>query len=70
MRYRELAKRLRTLGCIEDRQGKGSHVYWQNPATAKRAMIPNWGRKDLRPGTVRAVLRQLEIDRQDFGPIN
>jgi predicted RNA binding protein YcfA (HicA-like mRNA interferase family) len=33
MRYRELAKRLRKLGCQEVRAGKGSHVIWRNPAT-------------------------------------
>jgi len=69
MRYRELAKRLRRLGCEELRQGRGSHHIWYNPANNKVASIPNWGNKDLAPGTVRAVLRELGIARQEFGPI-
>jgi predicted RNA binding protein YcfA (HicA-like mRNA interferase family) len=69
MRYRELAKRLRDLGCIEDRTGKGSNIFWLNLATGKATAIPDWGNKDLRPGTVRGVLRQLGISRKDFGPI-
>lgn len=25
-----------------------------------------WGSKDLRPGTIAAILRDLEIDKRDF----
>ena len=69
MRYRELAKRLRRLGCQELRSGKGSHRIWYNPATGQVASVPDWGPKDLAPGTVRAILRELGISRRDFGPI-
>lgn len=69
MRYRELAKRLRGLGCEELRQGKGSHTIWYNPETGKMASVPNWGKKDLAPGTVRAIIRELDIDRTTFGSI-
>jgi predicted RNA binding protein YcfA (HicA-like mRNA interferase family) len=70
MRYRELSKRLRKLGCVPERQAKGSHYFWFNPENGKSATIPDWGGKDLRPGTVRAILRQLDISREAFGPIN
>ena len=69
MRYRELTKRLRKMGCYQVRQGKGSHTLWYNPATDGEAVIPDWGGKDIPPGTVRGVLQQLGIDREDFGPI-
>ena len=69
MRYRELAKRLRRLGCQELRTAKGSHRIWHNPASGKVASVPNWGSRDLAPGTVRAILRELDISRRDFGPI-
>jgi len=69
MRYRELAKRLRQLGCEEVRSGKGSHRIWYNPKTGKTATVPDWGPRDLAPGTVRAILRELGIARKDFGPI-
>lgn len=69
MRYRELSKRLRQLGCEIARQGKGSHVTWLNPATGARSVIPDHGGQDLPPGTVRSILKQLGIDRDDFGPI-
>jgi len=69
MRYRELAKRLRKLGCQKMRAGKGSHLIWHNPATGKVAAVPDWGSKDLAPGTVRAIIRELGISRREFGPI-
>jgi len=69
MRYRELAKRLRRLGCHEMRVGKGSHRIWHNPTTGKVAAVPDWGSKDLAPGTVHAVIRELGISRREFGSI-
>jgi predicted RNA binding protein YcfA (HicA-like mRNA interferase family) len=69
MRYRELAKRLQELGCEELRQAKGSHRFWRNPTTDQVTSIPDWGAKDLATGTVRSILRQLGISRQEFGPI-
>ncbi|HEY85825.1 MAG TPA: type II toxin-antitoxin system HicA family toxin [Chloroflexi bacterium] len=69
MRYRELAKRLKKLGCHQLRAAKGSHRYWQNLETGQVAPVPDWGSKDLPPGTVRAIVRQLGLSRKEFGPI-
>jgi len=69
MKYRDLAKRLRDLGCKELARGKGSHRKWHNPSTDKVTVVPDWGGNDLAPGTVRAVIRELGISRDDFGPI-
>ena len=69
MRYRDIAKRLRKLGCRKIAGGKGSHRKWHNPSSNKVAVIPDWGSKDLAPGTVRAVIRELGISRDEFGPI-
>lgn len=67
--YRELAERLRVLGCEELRQAKGSHLFWRNSTTGQVTAIPDWGGKDLAPGTVRAIIRQLGISRKVFGSI-
>jgi predicted RNA binding protein YcfA (HicA-like mRNA interferase family) len=69
MRYRDIAKRLKKLGCRELRQGKGSHRIWINPETGQVTTVPDWGSKDLAPGTVRAIIRELGIDRNDFGEL-
>jgi predicted RNA binding protein YcfA (HicA-like mRNA interferase family) len=63
MRYREVARRLKDLGCQElPRRGGGSHRKWHNPATGRATVLPDWGGKDLKRGTVRAAVRQLGID--------
>ncbi len=69
MRYREISKRLKKLGCRQLRQGRGSHRIWLNPGTNQIASIPDWGSKDLAPGTVRAIIRELGISRKEFGRI-
>lgn len=69
MRYRELAKRLRKLGCQDLRSGKGSHRMWFNPETNQVTAVPDWGSKDLAPGTVHAIIRELGIGRDEFGPL-
>ncbi|MDE0236723.1 MAG: type II toxin-antitoxin system HicA family toxin [bacterium] len=36
MTYRELTRKLRSLGCEFDRQSRGSHEIWRNPANGTR----------------------------------
>ena len=66
MTYRELTRKLRALGCEFDRQSRGSHEIWRNPANGGRTTIPNWGGKDLRVGTIRGILRDLGLNRRAF----
>jgi predicted RNA binding protein YcfA (HicA-like mRNA interferase family) len=62
MRYRELARRLRELGCEFVRDGAGSHRIWRNPINDRYTTIPDWGGKDLKPGTLRSILSDLGIE--------
>lgn len=63
MTYRELTKKLRALGCIEiPRKGGGSHRKWHHPHNLRSTVIPDWGRRDLKLGTIRSALKQLGID--------
>ncbi|OAB56568.1 hypothetical protein AY600_13430 [Phormidium willei BDU 130791] len=63
MKYREVARKLKALGCQElPRRGGGSHRKWLNPSTGKASVLPDWGSRDLKLGTLRSALRQLEID--------
>lgn len=67
MKYREVAARLRSLGCEEiPRKGGGSHRKWVNPAAGAAAVLPDWGAKDLKLGTIRAAVRQLGLDWEQF----
>lgn len=67
VRYREVARKLKALGCQErKRRGGGSHRKWFNPNTQQGTVVPDWGSRDLKFGTIRAAVRQLGIDWQDF----
>ena len=67
MKYREASKKLQALGCHEiPRRGSGSHRVWRNPQNGKIAPLPDRGAKDLKLGTLRAVVRQLGLDWQEF----
>jgi predicted RNA binding protein YcfA (HicA-like mRNA interferase family) len=66
MNYRKLTRRLRQLGCEFVRQAPGSHEVWWNPTNEQFTVIPRHGGRDLPPGTLRAILRQLGIDAGEF----
>ena len=67
MRYREVARKLRRLGCHEiSRGGGGSHRKWRNPVTGQIGVFPDWGRRDLRIGTLRSAVRDIGLDWRDF----
>jgi predicted RNA binding protein YcfA (HicA-like mRNA interferase family) len=67
MIYREVARKLRAMGCQEvPRTGDGSHRKWRNPATGGVTIVPDWGGDDLKLGTVRAAVRQLGLSWDAF----
>jgi predicted RNA binding protein YcfA (HicA-like mRNA interferase family) len=65
LRYRDIIKKLKKLGFVLDRQAAGSHEIWYNPETENYTTIPNHS-GDLPEGTVRAILKQAGISRDDF----
>ncbi|MCW5849637.1 MAG: type II toxin-antitoxin system HicA family toxin [Anaerolineae bacterium] len=70
MRYDDIARKLRRLGCEElARRGSGSHRKWHNPANGRIVPVPNWGSKDLKIGTLRAIVRQLGLDWEEFNRV-
>jgi predicted RNA binding protein YcfA (HicA-like mRNA interferase family) len=67
MNYSEAARKLKRMGCNEiSRRGAGSHRKWLNPANGRATVLPDWGGKDLKIGTIRAAVRQLGIDWKEF----
>ena len=65
MTYRQLTRKLRNLGCEFKRQSKGSHEIWHNPRVNRSAVIPRH-HGDLPAGTIRGILKQLEISREEL----
>ncbi|NJL48408.1 MAG: type II toxin-antitoxin system HicA family toxin [Leptolyngbyaceae cyanobacterium SM2_5_2] len=67
MNYCEVVRKLEALGCQElPRRGGGSHRKWLNPNTQQATVLPDWGSRDIKLGTLRAAIRQLGIDWQVF----
>ncbi|MBI4670430.1 MAG: type II toxin-antitoxin system HicA family toxin [Chloroflexi bacterium] len=66
MTYTELTKRLKQLGCEFKREGKGSHEVWWHPQRRRITTIPHHGNRDIKEGTLRKVLRDLEIGREEW----
>ena len=67
MKYRDVQRRLTALGCEEvARRSGGSHRKWRHLATGRATVVPDWGAKDLKLGTIRALVRQLGIAWEDF----
>jgi len=65
--YRQAAQKLRTLGCEHvPRRSGGSHQKWHNPKTGQTTILPDWGSKDLKMGTLRAAVQQLGIEWPEF----
>lgn len=63
--YRILSKKLRGFGFEFFREAKGSHEIWHNSNTGRYTTIPRH-RGDMAEGTVRAVLKQADVDVEDF----
>ena len=67
MTYQELSRKLRRFGCHENRRRtRGSHRKWFNPNSNRSTSIPYHGGRDLPIGTVRAIVRQLGVNWEEF----
>jgi predicted RNA binding protein YcfA (HicA-like mRNA interferase family) len=66
MTYRALSQRLRKLGCEFVRTAAGSHEIWWRPSKKRFTTIPRHANRDIPAGTLRAILRDLDITRAEF----
>ena len=64
-RYREIVRKLKACGFEFDRQAAGSHEIWFNALSNRYTTIPNHP-GDMPEGTLRAILRQADIDVDRF----
>jgi predicted RNA binding protein YcfA (HicA-like mRNA interferase family) len=61
----EAIRALKRAGFVVDHQ-TGSHVTLLHPETKRRAVVPHHGGRDLRPGTLRAVIRDAGLTVDEF----
>jgi len=64
-RYKIIAKRLKANGFIKFREAKGSHEIWFCNERNLYTTIPKH-RGDMPEGTLRAILKQADIEPDDF----
>ncbi len=64
-RYREIVRRLKRCGFEFDRQAAGSHEIWFNARTNRYTTVPNHP-GEMPEGTLRAILKQADIDPEVF----
>jgi len=60
----EVVRKLRRAGFVFDRQRRGSHQIWRQPASGRRTTVPRHP-GDLPEGTVAAIVKQagLTVDK-------
>jgi predicted RNA binding protein YcfA (HicA-like mRNA interferase family) len=63
--YRDIIWILKRFGFEFHRQAAGSHEIWHNPLTNRYTTVPNHP-GDMPEGTLRAILRQADIDAGEF----
>lgn len=61
---RQLLRALKRAGFKEQRQ-QGSHLHLRR-ADGKRVTVPVHPRRNVPPGTLRAILRDADISREEF----
>lgn len=62
MKRLDFERHLREHGCTLWREG-GAHAVWWNPANRQMAPVPR--HREIKPGTVRMICKELEIPRPD-----
>jgi len=64
--YQELTRRLRELGFRFYRHGKGSHEVWVRDADGRVVPVPHHRGKNIRKGTVGAIIREVGVSVDEF----
>ena len=65
IRAREVVRVAESLGFVFDRQ-RGSHAVYYRASDGRRVVVPMHGSKDLKPGTLRAIINDMGLSVEDF----
>ena len=65
IRAREVVRVAESIGFIFDRQ-RGSHAVYYRAIDKRRVVIPMHGTKDLKPGTLRAIINDMGMSIEEF----
>lgn len=62
--YRKVIKRVRKAGFILRRKTARTHEIWWNEEKRRTCVIPH--HKEIKPGTLKSIIEQMEISREEF----
>ncbi len=62
--YRDVIHKARKAGFVFRRATGGTHEIWWNEKKRKTAVIPH--HHEIRPGTIRSIIKQLGITDKEF----
>ncbi len=65
IRAREVVRVAQSIGFVFDRQ-RGSHAVYYRASDGRRVVIPMHGSKDLKPGTLRAIINDMGLTIDEF----
>lgn len=65
IRAREVVRIAEAVGFTLDRQ-RGSHAVYYRASDNRRIVIPMHGTKNLKPGTLRAIIRDMGLSVEEF----
>ncbi len=68
IRAREVVRVAQSLNFILDRQ-RGSHAVYYRATDSRRIVIPMHGSKDLKPGTLRAIINDMGLTIDEFNAL-
>lgn len=64
VKAKDFVRAIEKLGFYLDRQ-KGSHAIYKD-SQGRRVVVPMHSGKDLKPGTLKGMIQDLDIDRETF----
>ena len=66
LKYEEVVRKLKKLGFRMYRQGRGSHELWVRDEDRRVIPVPKHRGKEIRKGTLRAIIKELDLSVEDF----
>lgn len=62
MKYNELERKVKKIGCYDTGKQMGGHPIWHSPKTGKDFKMSNHGSEEVATGTLRAIKRMAGLE--------
>jgi len=62
MRYTELIKKLKKIGCMHTGTQQAGHPLWYSPITGKTFQLSNHSSQEVATGTLRKIMKDAGLE--------